>query len=79
MTGEQKENNFLWSEGVAKSIKLDMYGEFMTIINVSKDYNIPHDEVYNMSVNAVYTLVDITKRTEYGQSRMQEIKRTLSQ
>jgi len=77
MTGEQKENNFLW-ESVEKKANLSMYGGFNTIISVSKDYNIPHDEVYEMSVNAVNTLVDISRRHEYGQSRLQELKRSLT-
>lgn len=77
MTGEQKENSLLWQQ-VEKKVKLSMYGEFNTIIDVSRNHNIPHDEVFKMSVNAVYTLVDISKRQEYGQSKLQELKRTLA-
>ena len=54
-----------------------MYGEFNTIIDVSKNYNIPHDDVYKMSVNAVYTLVDIQRRQAFAESKIQEVKRMM--
>lgn len=76
MTNEQKENSHWWTE-IADKVGLGMYGEFSTIIDVSKSYGIPHDEVFEMSVNAVYTLVDIQRRQDYAQSKIQEIKRMI--
>lgn len=76
MTGEQKENSLLWQQ-TEKKANLSMYGDFNTIVDVSKTYNIPHDEVFEMSVNAVYTLVDIQRRQDYAQSKVQEMKRLL--
>ncbi len=76
MTGEQKENNLFWQQA-EKGAKLSMYGEFNTLLDVSRNHRIPHDEVYKMTVNAVYTLVDISKRQEYGQSKSQELKRMI--
>jgi len=78
MTNEQRENSLLW-QGISEKVGLGMYGEFNTIIDVSKNNGIPHDEVYKMNVNAVYTLVDIQRRQEFGQSKIQEIKRMMTQ
>ena len=76
MTNEQRENNLHW-ESISEKVGLKMYGEFNTIIDVSKNYNIPHDDVYKMSVNAVYTLVDIQRRQAFAESKIQEVKRMM--
>ena len=55
-----------------------MYGEFNVLNNLVKEYGFTHDEVFIMSVKDVYTLIDIGKRQDYIQSKVQEGKRTMN-
>ena len=54
-----------------------MYGEFNVLNNLVKEYNFTHDEVYLMSVQDVYTLIDIGKRQDYIKSKKMQYKRRM--
>ena len=77
MTQQQKINEELY-KGVEKKAKLGNYGELNIMLNLAKELNETVDDIYKMSVNAVYTLVGRGKRMDYLQAKIRQLNETQS-